>query len=107
VYEINRLAHDITGGIRATLPSSADFNHPEIGPLLHKYLAGAPEVSTEAKRRLIRLIESITGGTAAVEAMHGAGPPQAQRVMMLRDAGLAGKYELAKKVLDIDEITKK
>jgi 4-hydroxybutyryl-CoA dehydratase/vinylacetyl-CoA-Delta-isomerase len=107
VYEINRLAHDISGGILATLPSAADFSHPEIGPLLHKYLAGAPEVSTEAKRRLIRLVEAITGGTASVEAMHGAGPPQAQKIMMLRDAKLAGKYEMAKQLLDIDAADEK
>ena len=36
IYEINRLAHDICGGILATLPSAADLRHPAIGPLLAK-----------------------------------------------------------------------
>ncbi len=102
VYEINRLAQDIAGGLLATLPSAADFNNPEIGPLLNKYFAGNPAVSTEAKRRLLRLIEALTGGTACVEAMHGAGPPQAQRIMMLRDAKLDTKYDLAKALVDIE-----
>jgi len=102
VYEINRLAHDITGGILATLPSSVDFRHPEIGPLLDKYLAGAPGISTIEKMKLLRLIEAITGGTASVESMHGAGAPQAQRIMMLRDAQLDKKLLLAKKLLDIE-----
>lgn len=102
IYEINRLAHDICGGILATLPSEADFRHPEIGPLLERYLAGAPGVSTEEKMKLLRLVETLTGGTASVESMHGAGPPQAQRIMMLRDARLAEKYKLAQRLLDIE-----
>ena len=37
-YEISRLAQDIAGGLVVTLPSEKDFRHPEVGPLLRKYL---------------------------------------------------------------------
>lgn len=102
IYEINRLSHDICGGILATLPSEADLRHPEIGPLLERYLAGAKGVTTEDKFKLLRLVETLTGGTASVESMHGAGPPQSQKIMMLRDANLDKKYELAQRLLDIE-----
>ncbi|MPW26546.1 4-hydroxybutyryl-CoA dehydratase [Alkalibaculum sp. M08DMB] len=103
IYEVNRLAHDICGGILATLPSEADFIHPEIGPLLEKYLRGIPTISTNEKQRLLRLVETLSGGTASVEAMHGAGPPQAQKVMMLRDANLEAKLKLAQKIAGISK----
>lgn len=103
VYEINRLAHDISGGLLATMPSEQDYRNKEIGPLIEKYLKGVDGVSTEAKMRLLRLIEALTGGTAAVEAMHGAGPPQSQRVMMMRDSNLDYKGKLANKIAGIDE----
>ncbi len=38
-YEIARLAQDIAGGLLVTLPSEKDFDHPETGPYLEKYLA--------------------------------------------------------------------
>jgi 4-hydroxybutyryl-CoA dehydratase/vinylacetyl-CoA-Delta-isomerase len=98
IYEIARLAHDITGGILATLPSEADFRHPAVGPLVAKYLQTVPGVPPENRFRVIRLIECLTGTAALVEAMHGAGSPQAQKVLLLRQANLAHKEELALKL---------
>jgi hypothetical protein len=48
-----------------------------------------------------RLIEAMTGGTALVESMHGAGSPQAQRVMILREGDLEKKVKLAKALAGI------
>jgi 4-hydroxybutyryl-CoA dehydratase/vinylacetyl-CoA-Delta-isomerase len=53
--------------------------------------------------RLLRLIENMTGGTALVEAMHGAGSPQAQKVMYMRSGNLEQKKKLAKKLAKISE----
>jgi 4-hydroxybutyryl-CoA dehydratase/vinylacetyl-CoA-Delta-isomerase len=38
-----------------------------------------------------------------LEAMHGAGSPQAQRIVMLRQANLPEKARMAKKVIGIPE----
>jgi 4-hydroxybutyryl-CoA dehydratase/vinylacetyl-CoA-Delta-isomerase len=40
VYEIARLAHDVTGGILATMPAETDLKHPKIGKYVEKFLAG-------------------------------------------------------------------
>ncbi|MGQ9556110.1 MAG: 4-hydroxyphenylacetate 3-hydroxylase family protein [Anaerolineae bacterium] len=101
VYELGRLAQDISGGLLATLPSEADFRNPELRGYMEKYLRGAGGVPAENKMRLFRLVEMLTGGTAAVEAMHGAGSPQAQRIMMLRQGNLRHKAALAKKIAGI------
>ena len=45
----------------------------------------------------------MTGGTALVESMHGAGSPQAQRVMLTRQANLEMKKKLARRLAGVEE----
>ncbi len=106
-YEIARLAEDIAGGIMVTMPSEQDLRSEEIGHYVDKYLKGVKGISTENRMRILRLIENITLGTAAVgyrtESMHGAGSPQAQRVMIARQGDLESKKKMAKEIARIDE----
>ncbi len=106
-YEIARLAEDITGGLMVTMPSERDLKHPEIGKVLEKYLKGTADVSCEDRGRIMRLVENITLGAAAVgyrtESMHGAGSPQAQRIMIARQGNIEKKKKLAKKIAGIKE----
>lgn len=106
-YEIARLAQDIAGGLMVTLPSEKDFASPEIGKWMEKYYKGKPDIPTEHRMRILRLIENITLGTAAVgyltESMHGAGSPQAQRIMISRQVTLKSKQDVAKKLCGIKE----
>jgi 4-hydroxybutyryl-CoA dehydratase/vinylacetyl-CoA-Delta-isomerase len=53
------------------------------------------------------LIEAMTGGTALVESMHGAGSPQAQRIMILREGDLDKKVKLAKALIGLPTKEKK
>jgi len=103
VYEIARLAHDIAGGIVATLPYERDLRSTEIGRFIEKYLATSPGVSAENRMKILRLIETMTGGTALVESMHGAGSPQAQKVMYQRLGKLEMKMKMAKKLAGIQD----
>ena len=104
-YEIARLAEDIAGGLMVTMPSEKDLRHERTGPYIQKYLKGVASVPAEHRMRVMRLIENITLGTAAVgyrtESMHGAGPPQAQRIMIRRQANLEEKKNLAKGIAGI------
>ena len=106
-YEIARLAEDIAGGLMVTMPSAQDLRDPYIGGYVKKNLQGATGTDTENRMRILRLIENITLGTAAVgyrtESMHGAGSPQAQRIMIARQGNLENKKELAKQIARIDE----
>ena len=106
-YEIVRLAEDIAGGLMVTAPSEADLRDPKLGPVIDKYLRGVNEVSTENRLRMLRLIENLCLGAAAVgyrtESMHGAGSPQAQRIMISRQGNLEHKKELAKALAHIKE----
>lgn len=106
-YEIARLAEDIAGGLMVTMPSEKDLRSPEIGKIVEKYFRGVASVSTENRMRILRLIENITLGTAAVgyrtESMHGAGSPQAQRIMIARQGNIEQKKELAKVIAGISQ----
>lgn len=104
-YEITRLAEDIAGGLMVTMPSQLDYDNEKLRPYIDKYLKGVEGVSTEDRMRILRLVENITLGTAAVgyrtESMHGAGSPQAQRIMIGRQANMEHKKELARKIAGI------
>ena len=104
-YEIARLAEDIAGGLMVTMPSEKDYNNPETRPYIEKYLKAVSSVPVEHRMRIMRLVENITLGTAAVgyrtESMHGAGSPQAQRIMIARQANMGKKKELAKAIAGI------
>lgn len=105
-FEIARLAIDIAGGLIATLPSAADFDNPETGPYIRKYLASVEGVDPIDRVKVLRLIENMTTGPGAVsyliESVHGAGPPQAQRIMIGRQADLEAKIDKAKRLIGID-----
>ena len=106
-FEMGRLAQDLAGGLVSTAPSEKEFAHPELGALLEKYLKGRADVPTEARIRILRLIENMTLGRNAVgyltESLHGAGSPQAQRIQIGRQMELDKKKALARRLAGIDE----
>jgi len=109
-YEIRRLVEDLAGGIIATLPSHADFKSEAVGNLLQKYLQTDCETPVEDRFKLIRLIENLTIGTGSIayttESLHGAGSPQAQRIMISRQGDFDKKIQLVKKILDTSDSIK-
>jgi len=98
-FEISRLAQDIAGGLLVTMPSLDDQQHDEIGGYIKKYMAGREGVDSDHRLRLLRLVENITMGTGAVsyltESIHGAGSPQAQKIMILRLAEMEKSKDCA------------
>ena len=112
-YEIVRLAEDIAGGLMVTMPGEKDFSSDlvvgrggeTIGDICRKYFQGRADVSTEDRMRVLRFLENVCLGAAAVgyrtESMHGAGSPQAQRIMIARQGDLQGKKQLAKDIAGI------
>lgn len=96
-YEVVRLAEDLAGGLMATMPSLAELDHPEYGPALRTV------VGSDERAQALRLVESMSYGACSVplriECMHGAGSPQAQRIVLERridwDARVAAARRLA------------
>jgi len=105
-YEIARFAQEVAGGLMVTMPSEKDLNDPTIGKYVAKYLKGVEGVPVEHRARLLRLIENITLGMGAVcyltESMHGAGSPQAQKIMIGRTANIDRMKGAAKRLSGIN-----
>ena len=95
MYEISRLAHDIAGGFIATLPHEWDLNNPETGKWIEKFFVGNEEYTARDRIKIARLLENMSGGTALAESMHGAGSPQAMKVMILRESNVEQKEQFA------------
>jgi len=91
-----------------TMPSEKDFkselevgkNGETLGDICNKYYAAGPTCTTEERMRVLRFLENACLGATAVgyrtESMHGAGSPQAQRIMIARQGNIEAKKELAK-----------
>ncbi len=106
-FEMGRLAQDLAGGLVSTAPSEKELKHPELGALLEKYLKARSDVPTEARIRILRLIENMTMGRNAVgyltESLHGAGSPQAQRIQIGRQMNLDYKKRLARRLAGVED----
>ena len=98
-----------------TMPSETDFksdtvvgnNGETIGEICNKFFVAREGVSTENRQRIMRFMENMCLGAAAVgyrtESMHGAGSPQAQRIMIARQGNIQGKKKLAKNIAGIQK----
>ena len=102
-YEIVRLAEDVAGGLMVTMPSQKDFHSETV--ICNKDFKTKEDVSTEDRQRVLRFLENMCLGAAAVgyrtESMHGAGSPQAQRIMIARQGNIQAKKQLAKDIAGI------
>lgn len=84
IWDGNYITADIAGGLVCTPPTAEDFQNETIGKLLNKYLRGKADVPAENRVRIMRLVEYLTGQSSVIpaESTHGAGSPQAQRIVI-------------------------
>lgn len=97
--EVTRLAQDIAGGFIATIPSEKELENPRVSEYMLKYFKTGENVDPIDRIKMGRLVENMTGSTPIVECMHGAGSPQAQRVVMQRSIDWVNKRELAEVII--------
>jgi len=106
-FEISRIAQDIAGGLLVTMPFQKDFENSEIAQLLEKYLKGSDKFETMERIKVLKFLENMTVGCGAAayltESIHGAGSPQAQRIMISRLANIGEKVKLARRIIGIEK----
>jgi 4-hydroxybutyryl-CoA dehydratase/vinylacetyl-CoA-Delta-isomerase len=101
--EATRLMIDVSGGFVADLPSERDLEHPEIGPMLKKYLKGANNVPVENRIKMFRLVEKMAMESAdTISDIHGGGSPEAHRVTILRETNIESKKKAARRLAGIE-----
>jgi 4-hydroxybutyryl-CoA dehydratase / vinylacetyl-CoA-Delta-isomerase len=79
---------DCAGGLLVTGPGGADWDSPEVRPVLEKYYAAA--APAEDRLRVMHLISDLTardlGGYHAVLAVHAEGSIEAEKLQITRSA---------------------
>ena len=101
--EATRLMIDIAGGFVADLPSDKDFENPEIGPLLKKYLKGVAQIPVEHRVKMFRFIEKLAMESAdTISDIHGGGSPAAHRLTIFRESNTKAKIKAAKRLAGIE-----
>ena len=102
--EATRLMIDACGGFVADLPSDRDFENPEVGALLKKYLKGVESVPVEKRIKMYRLAEKLALESAdTISDIHGGGSPEAHRVTIFRETDTESKKKAAKRLAGIKD----
>jgi len=100
--EAIRLMIDACGGFVADLPSDRDFQNPEIGELLKKYLKGVETIPVENRIKMYRLAEKLAMESAdTISDIHGGGSPEAHRVTIFREIDVESKKSAARRLAGI------
>ena len=82
-----RMGVDISGGLVMSMHSEKDMEHPELGPLIEKYFKANPDVPTEKRMKMMRMMEYLTGiGCILVaESSQGGAPTANQQLVVNAD----------------------
>jgi aromatic ring hydroxylase len=100
---------DLAGGLLVTGPSGADWESPQIRPVLEKYLQAA----WPADRRLamLNLVSELTtrlyGGYQAVLAIHAEGSIEAEKMAMFRAYDPSRALGIAMRLAGLDQKAKR
>jgi 4-hydroxybutyryl-CoA dehydratase/vinylacetyl-CoA-Delta-isomerase len=100
-WRIMALAGDIGGGLIVTMPSLKDLKNPETREYVEKYLGFGSETPAEEIMKVTKLLQNWTAGLHGVGTWHGAGPMQAQKIMVQRLADFEEMKRLAKEMVEI------
>ncbi|HEX6144870.1 MAG TPA: 4-hydroxyphenylacetate 3-hydroxylase N-terminal domain-containing protein [Geminicoccaceae bacterium] len=104
IYDMHRLAHDVSGGLVVALPGPDEDHNPATRGDLMAMLAARPDVGHEHRMEVARLMEDLTAsGTAGWYSMitlHGGGSPEAMRREIWRYYPIQERRDLVARLLD-------
>ena len=104
IYDMHRLAHQVSGGLIVTLPGPEEDHNPATGARLSELLSGRSDISYEKRIAVARLIEDLTvssqGGWYSVISLHGGGSPEAMNMEIWRNYPLGDKVDLVERLLE-------
>jgi 4-hydroxybutyryl-CoA dehydratase/vinylacetyl-CoA-Delta-isomerase len=104
VYDMHRIAHQVSGGLIVTLPGPEEDHNPATAGRLSELLAGRSDIPYEKRIEVARFIEDLTAsyqaGWYSVISLHGGGSPEAMKREIWRHYPVGDKVELVERLLE-------
>jgi 4-hydroxybutyryl-CoA dehydratase / vinylacetyl-CoA-Delta-isomerase len=104
IYDMYRLAHEVSGGLIVALPGPDEDHNPETAARLADVLRANPDVPYDKRIQVARFIEDLTasyqGGWYSLISLHGGGSPAAMKQEIWRNYPVGSKVELVERLLD-------
>ena len=100
-WEMMKIAGDLAGGLVVTMPSERELVNPETMEYIEKFYRTT--VPAKKRMRITKFLQHWIAGQHGPGTWHGAGPVQAQRVMVARLADLEEKKDLAKELAGLND----
>jgi len=104
IYDMQRLAHYVSGGLIVALPGPDEDHNPETRASIAAVMGGRPDIPAEHRAEVARFIEDLTvshqAGFYSVISLHGGGSPEAMKREIWRNYPVMEKVELVESLLD-------
>ena len=104
IYDMQRLAHEVSGGLIDTLPGPDEDHNPATAATLSEVLRANPAVPYDKRIEVARFVEDLTasyqGGWYSVISLHGGGSPAAMKQEIWRHYPVGDKVALVERLLD-------
>jgi 4-hydroxybutyryl-CoA dehydratase / vinylacetyl-CoA-Delta-isomerase len=104
IYDMHRIAHELSGGLIVTLPGPAEDHNPATAGRLSELLAVRSDIPYAKRIEVARLIEDLTAsyqaGWYSVISLHGGGSPEAMKKAIWRHYPVGDPVALVERLLD-------
>ena len=104
IYDMQRLAHHVSGGLIVALPGPDEDHNPETRADLDAVLGGRADVPARQRLEVARLMEDLTAsyqaGWYSVISLHGGGSPEAMKREIWRNYPLPEKRAFVARLVD-------
>jgi 4-hydroxybutyryl-CoA dehydratase/vinylacetyl-CoA-Delta-isomerase len=104
IYDMHRLAHELSGGLIVTLPNPEEDHNPETAADLAAVLQARPDVPYQQRANVARFIEDLTAsysaGWMSTISLHGGGSPEAMKREIHRRYPIGERQALVQRLME-------
>ncbi len=104
IYDMQRIAHQVSGGLIVTLPGPDEDHNPLTAGRLSELLAARSDIPYQKRIEVARFIEDLTAsyqaGWYSVISLHGGGSPEAMKRAIWRHYPVADQTALVERLLE-------
>ena len=110
IYDMHRLAHEVSGGLIVALPGPDEDHNPETRAVLADVLRGRADIPYDKRAQVARFIEDLTAsdtaGWMSLISLHGGGSPAAMKAEIFRRYPIDDRKQLVGRLMERGVLTK-